>query len=61
MQWPTQPSGPGLAWSCASNQAIIAAVSSFTKGIVRLFIDARITPDIPSSRRGISKRTVPSR
>jgi hypothetical protein len=61
MQWPTQPTGPGVTRSFASNQASIAAVSSFTNGMVRLFIDARITPDIPSSRRGISKRTVPRR
>ena len=61
MQCPTQPPAPGFTRSLASNHASIAAVSSFTNGIDRLFIDARITPDIPSSRRGMSRRTVPRR
>ena len=51
-----------FAYVCnGANHASMAAVSSLTKGMVRLFIEARITPDMPSSRRGISKRTAPSR
>ncbi len=61
MQWPTQPSGPSFALSCPSRNAIMPAVSSMTAVFVRLCMAARMTADICSLRRGMSKRSVPSR
>ena len=61
MQWPTQPIGPALTWSCASRNASMPAVSSVSAALVRLFMAPRITTDIASLRRGMSKRIVPRR